>query len=248
MAVIGSEVAEKLFEKRNPINQRLLISGKSFRVIGVLEEQGKFFGQSMDSRVIIPYGALLKSFGRHHYISVMVKAEDPSKLEDLKFELTDIMRRERGLKAGKENNFSINEQSMLMKFYNQVTSGVYTVGIVIGAISLIVGGIGIMNIMMVSVTERTKEIGIRKAIGAKRINIVWQFLVESAVICSIGGIIGVSLALLISKLIDKFLPTSMPVWVAILGVGFSAVVGIFFGLWPAMKAARLHPIESLRYE
>ena len=248
VVVIGSAVAEELFQKRNPIGQRITISGMKYRVIGVLEEQGNFFGQSLDKWVIIPYGAFIKDFGKHHWVSIIVEARDPEMMEDLEYELTGIMRRARGMKADEKNDFAINKQSMLVNFYKQVTSGVYTVGIVIGGISLLVGGIGIMNIMLVSVTERTREIGIRKAIGAKRINIIWQFLVEAAVICSIGGAVGVLLAFIVGKAIDSFLPTSMPLWVALFGVGFSACVGIFFGLWPAVKAAKLHPIEALRSE
>ena len=248
VAVIGSEVADKLFKKVNPIGRRISIAGRKFRVIGVLEKQGTVFGFSMDNQIIIPYGAFTKYFGRHHWASIIVRAKYPDKIEDLKYELTGIMRRTRSLRAGQEDNFAINQQSMLMNFYNQLTSGVYAVGIVIGGISLIVGGIGIMNIMLVSVTERTREIGIRKAIGAKRVNILWQFLVESAAICSIGGIIGVSLAFGLSKIMDTVLPTSMPLWVAMLGVGFSAIVGIFFGMWPAVKASKLNPIDALRYE
>ncbi|MBL7191140.1 ABC transporter permease [bacterium] len=248
VVVIGSDVAEELFKKVNPIGRRVSISGNKFRVIGVLEEQGSVFGQSLDTQAIIPYGAFRKNFGRHHWTSIIVKAKNPDNLEDLKYELTGIMRRARSLLPNQEDNFSINQQSMLMNLYKQLTSGVYAVGIVIGGISLIVGGIGIMNIMLVSVTERTREIGIRKAIGANRFNIMWQFLVEAAVICSIGGSFGVALAYGISKIINTFLPASMPIWVAVLGVGFSALVGIFFGLWPAAKAAKLNPIEALRYE
>ena len=248
VAVIGSAVADELFQRSNPIGRRISISGSRYRVIGVLEEQGQFFGQSLDQQVIIPYGALIKDFGKHHWVSIIAEAKDPKYIEDLEYELTGIIRRARGIKAGEQNDFAINKQSMLLNFYNQVTSGVYTVGIVIGGISLLVGGIGIMNIMLVSVTERTREIGIRKAIGAKRINIIWQFLVESAVICMIGGMVGIALAYFIGLALDQFLPTSMPLWVALFGVGFSAAVGIFFGLWPAMKAAKLHPIEALRFE
>ena len=248
VAVIGSKVADELFERRNPIGQRISISGRKFRIIGVLEEQGNFLGHSLDNVVIIPFGALTKNFGRHHWVTIMVEAKYPEQMDDLEYQLTGIMRRARGLRADEKDDFAINQQSMLMKIYNQLTSGVYTVGIVIGGISLIVGGIGIMNIMLVSVTERTREIGIRKAIGAKRINIIWQFLVESAVICSIGGLIGVGLAFIIAKAIDQYLPTSMPLWVALLGVGFAASVGIFFGLWPAAKAAKLKPVEALGYE
>lgn len=248
VVVIGSIVAKKLFQKKNPIGRRVSISGKKFRVVGVLEEQGNFLGQSLDNVVIIPYGALTKNFGRHHWTTIIAEAKYPERVDDLEYQVAGIMRRARGLKASEKDNFAVNKQSMLMNIYNQITSGVYTVGIVIGGISLIVGGIGIMNIMLVSVTERTREIGIRKAIGAKKINIVWQFLVESALICSLGGIIGVALAYMAAKAIDQFLPTSMPIWVALLGVGFSAGVGVFFGLWPAMKAAKLRPVEALRYE
>jgi len=248
VAVIGNSVADELFPKQNPIGRRISVSGRKYRVIGVLEEQGKFFGHSMDNVVIIPYGALFKDFGKHHWVSIIAEAKDPAHIEDLEYELKGIMRRERSLKAGQEDNFAVNKQSMLLNFYNQITSGVYTVGIVIGAISLLVGGIGIMNIMLVSVTERTKEIGVRKAIGAKRSNIIWQFLVEAAVICVLGGLIGILLAYIIGLIINNFLPASMPLWVALFGVGFSAGVGVFFGLWPAVKAAKMHPIEALRYE
>ncbi len=248
VAVIGSEVADKLFELVNPIGRKISISGHRYRVIGILEEQGKFLGQSLDQKVIIPYGAFSKHFGRRHWVSVIAKAKDPSRMDDLEYELKGIMRRARGLRPDEDDNFSINKQSMLMSLYTQITSGVYAVGIAIGAISLLVGGIGIMNIMLVSVTERTREIGIRKAIGAKKLIIAWQFLVESAAICSLGGMIGILGAFGLSKLIDIWLPTAMPVWVALFGVGFSAAVGIFFGLWPAMKAANLKPIEALRYE
>lgn len=248
VAVIGSEVARELFDKVNPLGRRISISGSKFRVIGVLEEQGKFLGMSLDTKVIIPYGAFTKEFGRRHWVSIIAKAKDPKQMENLEYELKGIIRRERGLRADEEDNFSINQQSMLMNLYNQVTSGVYAVGLAIGAISLLVGGIGIMNIMMVSVTERTREIGIRKAIGAKKLNIVWQFLVESAAICALGGTIGVAGAFGLAKIIDTWLPTAMSVWVAVFGVGFAAAVGIFFGLWPAVKAAKLNPIEALRYE
>jgi putative ABC transport system permease protein len=248
VVVIGCEVADELFGKENPIGRRISISGYKYRVIGVLEKQGEFFGHSMDKVAMIPYGAMLKDFGRHHWTSILVNVRNAQQIDELEYELKGIMRRARGLTAGQKDNFAINRQSQLLNLYNQVTSGVYTVGLVIGGISLIVGGIGIMNIMLVSVTERTKEIGLRKAIGAKRINIVWQFLVESAAICSLGGAIGIGLAYVLGKVIEKYLPTSMPFWVAILGLGFSALVGIFFGLWPALKAAKLNPIEALRYE
>jgi len=248
VTVIGSEVAENLFKKENPIGRRIDVGGKKFRVIGVLEEQGKFLGFSMDNRVLIPYGAFTKNYGRRHWVSIIAKANNPERIEDLEYELEGIMRKTRGLHPKEENNFAINNQSMLMDLYRKVTGGVYAVGIGIGGISLLVGGIGIMNIMLVSVTERTREIGIRKAIGARRGNIIWQFLVESASICMLGGLLGTGFAFFIGMALNSVLPTSMSLWVAVFGICFSACVGIFFGLWPAVKAARLHPIEALRYE
>jgi putative ABC transport system permease protein len=158
------------------------------------------------------------------------------------------MRRSRRIDPGEDNNFSINEQSQLMNLYTQVTSGVYASGIIIGGIALLVGGIGIMNIMLVSVTERTHEIGIRKALGARRSQILRQFLIESALICAVGGIIGVGLAWGGGKAISQWLPTVLPVPIAIVGMVFAAFVGIFFGLFPAAKAARLDPIVALRKE
>ena len=144
------------------------------------------------------------------------------------------------------NDFGLDTQSAILEQFNQMTAVVYGGGIVIGLISLIVGGIGIMNIMLVSVTERTSEIGLRKALGAKRWNIAWQFLTESAVICAVGGVVGVGLAALLSQAINSVLPTYMPLWIALVGVVFASVVGIFFGLYPSIKAAFLSPIEALR--
>lgn len=248
VAVIGTAVADKLFEQRNPIGQRIQIGPYHFKVIGILEEQGKIFGFSLDERVIIPLGSMLKHFGRRRDITIIVKAADPNELEELQGELTGIMRRSRGLGPNERDNFSINEQGQLMELYVSLTSGVYAAGIIIGGISLLVGGIGIMNIMLVSVTERTHEIGIRKALGARKSQILRQFLIESALICSIGGIIGIGLAWGGGKVISQWLPVAMPLSVAIGGTAFAAFVGIFFGLFPAAKASRLDPIVALRRE
>jgi len=248
VAVIGKTVAEELFGPRNPIGQRVRIGSYNFKVVGVLEEQGTFFGHSMDTQVIVPLGAMLKHFGRRRDLSIVVKAANPDEIEDLKSELTGIMRRSRKLGPGEKDNFSINEQSQLMDTYRAVTGGVYGAGIIIGGISLLVGGIGIMNIMLVSVTERTHEIGIRKALGARKSQILRQFLIESALICSVGGIIGVGLAWISSLVINQWLPTAMPWSIALGGMIFAALVGIFFGLFPAARAARLDPIIALRRE
>lgn len=248
VAVIGTEVADKLFKQYNPLEQRIRIGPYEYKVVGILEKQGTIFGFSMDNQVIIPIGSLLKHFGSRRDISIIVKAKDPSALEELKDELTGIMRRSRRLGPNEKDNFSINEQGQLMDMYTKITSGVYAAGIIIGGISLLVGGIGIMNIMLVSVTERTHEIGIRKALGARKSQILRQFLIESALICSIGGVIGISLAWGGGKIISQWLPVAMPLSVILGGIAFAAFVGIFFGLFPAAKAARLDPIVALRKE
>ncbi|TKJ41467.1 hypothetical protein CEE37_02590 [candidate division LCP-89 bacterium B3_LCP] len=248
VAVIGKTVADKLLEKRNPIGQRIRIGPHGYKVIGVLEEQGTVFGFSLDNQIIIPLGSMLKHFGRRRDISIVVKAKDPAAIDELKNELIGIMRRSRGLTPGEKDDFSINEQGQLMDLYTQLTSGIYGAGIIIGGISLLVGGIGIMNIMLVSVTERTHEIGIRKALGARRGQILRQFLIESALICSVGGIIGIGLAWAGGRLIEQWLPVSMPLSVIIGGTLFAAFIGIFFGLFPAAKAAKLDPIIALHRE
>lgn len=248
VAVIGASIAEKLFEHTGPLDQRIDIGGHKFRVVGVNEKMGRFFGQNMDDFVLIPVGAFEKRFARRTDMSIVVKAKDGVPVEALEWELRGIMRRLRNLGPLDPDDFGINGQSMIMNAYRAVTGSIYAGGVLIAAISLLVGGIGIMNIMLVSVTERTSEIGLRKALGARRWMIMWQFLVESAVICAIGGLAGVGLAYGGSKIINSFLPTHMPLWVVGFGVVFSAVVGVFFGLYPSAKAARLSPIEALRQE
>jgi len=248
VAVIGVGIVDQLFKSRNPLGQYLRIGGHEYLVIGVLEKQGSMFGFSMDNQVIIPLGTMMKHFGRRRDLNIIVKAADAGQIEDLKDELRGILRKSRKIEAGKPDNFSINEQGQLMNFYKQITSGVYATGIIIGGISLIVGGIGIMNIMLVSVTERTHEIGIRKALGARRSQILRQFIIESALICAIGGVIGVGLAFGGGQIINQWLPTTMTPSVALGGMFFAALVGVFFGLYPAAKAARLDPIVALRKE
>ncbi|MBU0691918.1 ABC transporter permease [bacterium] len=251
VAVIGAGIAERLFDKVQPIGQKISIAGWKFRVIGVAERVGSFFGQSMDYFVCIPYGTHMKRFGfdpRQNSTTIIVKAASAADMEDLKWELKGLMRRIRKLSPTEPDDFGINDQSLIMGAYNDLTSGIYTGGVIIAFISLLVGGIGIMNIMLVSVTERTAEIGLRKALGAKRWMVSWQFLVESAIICAMGGLVGVGFAWGVSLAINEFLPTYMPIWVVGIGIIFSAVVGVFFGLFPSIKAANMPPIEALRHE
>jgi len=250
VCVLGWGVADKLFKEENPLGKEVKIGGYFFRVVGVLEKRGDVFGFNLDENVVIPYGVFRKLYGFRRSLTISVKVGDPALVDYAREELRGIMRRARGLAPGEEDDFAINQQSMLMNFYKQITTTLYIVAIGIGAISLFVGGIGIMNIMLVSVTERTREIGIRKAIGARRFDILAQFLVEAVTICLVGGVIGILLGFGIGQLIDAVtpLPASISLWSVMLGLGFTTTVGIFFGLYPAAKAARLNPIEALRYE
>ncbi len=247
-AVIGQDVADELFGMFDPIGREIKIGPLPFTVIGLLTKQGKSFGESLDKFVMIPYQTSLRYTGRHSSIAIIAKAADPAEADELESELTGLMRVTRKLKPHQENDFSINRQNALDEFYKSITGGVYTAGILIAGISLLVGGIGIMNIMLVSVTERTNEIGMRKALGATRAYILLQFLIESAIICAVGGFFGLLMSFGFSELISKSLPTSIPIWLALGAIVFSAFVGILFGLYPAARAAKLHPIDALHYE
>jgi len=250
VCVIGWEVADRLFEDEDPIEKRIKIGGRQFKVIGVLEKQGSVFGHSLDQEVRIPHGVFYKLFGRRRGLTIVAKVKDPAYIEEAKDEIRGILRRVRGVAPDEEDDFAINQMDMILQMYNSLTSALYAAAVGVGAISLLVGGIGIMNIMLVSVTERTREIGIRKAIGAKKRNVLWQFLIESVVISAFGGIIGIGLGFAMGKLVAAVspLPSTITPWSIILGLGFSSALGIFFGLYPASKAARLNPIDALHYE
>ena len=250
VCVIGQNVMDELFEKENPIGKRIKINGYPHRVVGVLEKKGSFFGFNIDNQVIIPYTTFQGISFHRRGISIAFRADNPRDIDNMREEIRGEMRRLRKIPPAEPDNFSINQQDMLTEFYNKITGTSYLVVFIIAAISLVVGGIGIMNIMLVSVTERTKEIGIRKAIGATRRNILFQFLSESVTISSIGGIIGIILGVLIAQFLLSYikLDASVSLTTIFIGYFFSAIVGIISGMYPAYRAARLNPIDALRYE
>ncbi|MCH7665291.1 MAG: ABC transporter permease [Acidobacteria bacterium] len=253
VCVIGSTVRERLFENVDPLNKTMKIGRRRFRVVGVMEKQGSaafFGGPDFDSQVFVPITSFVKAFGgSHRDINVAVKAPSQASLADFEFELIGEMRKIRKLRPSDRDNFSINQMDSLVGMFNSVMGVVVTIGLVITTISLFVGGIGVMNIMYVSVTERTKEIGIRKAIGAKRRAILAQFLFESMAICAFGGLVGLAGAFGVTALIDRLvMPATISPGIATLAVVISMGIGVLFGFLPAWKASRLNPIEALRYE
>ncbi len=250
ICVIGKKVQKELFGKEDPLGKRIKINGIPYRVIGILEEKGNFFGFNLDNQILIPYTTFRGAGFRNRGITIAFRAKDASKINELEAEIRGEMRRIRKLSPVAPDNFAINQQTMLTDFYKKITGTSYLVVFIIAAISLIVGGIGIMNIMLVSVTERTREIGIRKAVGATRQQIMMQFLAESITISSLGGIIGIILGVLIASALLHFikLDTTVSVFTILVGYGFSSFVGVVSGMYPAYKAARLNTIDALRYE
>ncbi|MGQ9706914.1 MAG: ABC transporter permease [bacterium] len=251
VCIIGSKPKESLFPIEDPIGKYIRIKGVAFKVIGVTEKKGEFLGESMDNYIFIPYTAFTKIFGREHtHLSISVQAVSKEKIGDAISEVESVLRKRRGVPPEMDNDFEIITQDSLMELYNKITGSAFAVMIGVAGISLLVGGIGIMNIMLISVAERTREIGIRKAVGAKKNDILLQFLLESATISIVGGVIGIIVGISIAFLIAGFstLNAAIPVWSVIMGFTFSLGVGLFFGLYPAYKASILDPIKALRYE
>jgi putative ABC transport system permease protein len=249
VCTIGASVVESLFPKEDPIGKTIRVAGHPFTVVGVFEKQGGLFGEfTSDTRVFVPLPSFQTFFGGRQFVSIQVKVSDIQRLEDAKIELEGVMRTIRNLVPGKANDFSINQQEILTQTFAPISLVIASIGLFITGLSLFVGGIGIMNIMFVSVTERTKEIGIRKAIGAPRRTILLQFLIESAALCLIGGSMGLIVSYPLSLIVDQFLPTVMPLSIVFISILISLTVGVISGFLPAYRAARMDPVEALRYE
>jgi putative ABC transport system permease protein len=247
VCIIGSEVAGRLFDRESPLGSRVKIGGSSFEVIGVLEKQGSFLGLvSLDNQVIIPMPQFTSGFYNNPDIQIQVKVKELTHLDEAKAELRSAMRRVRQLAPNDSDDFGINQQDQFVEMFHKLGGTIAAVGVFITGLSLFVGGIGIMNIMFVSVAERTREIGIRKAIGAKRRTILLQFLIEAASICLLGGLIGLGIAWPITFLVQRFLPATLSLPMVAIAILVSLVTGILSGFFPAWRAARMNPVDALR--
>lgn len=251
VAIIGSDIAKDLFEGIDPVFKIIRVEGRPFTIIGVTQEKGALFGMSQDRFVLAPYTTLMNIYGgMQRNIAIQATAPSMDRLDETIDEIIGLMRLIRKVEPGEENDFEVVTNESLGGAFDEFTGVLYLVGFVIGGISLLGAGIGVMNIMLVSVTERTREIGVRKAVGATRKAIVSQFLMEAIAICQIGGVIGILLGAGVGNLLTITLDTSLvfPWGAALLGVVGMTFTGLLFGVYPAFKAAALDPIESLRYE
>ena len=248
VTVIGDGIKEAFFGDQDPIGEYIKIDNIKFRVIGVLEKQGKFLGLfSVDKQAILPIGAYNRIFSKRGWMRLSIKIPE-DKIEEGLDEISSVMRHIRGLKPNQKNDFAINQTKAFEKNYNALKLAIGGTGTFITLLSLIVGGIGVMNIMFVSVKERTREIGVRKAIGATKGMILGQFLMEAVSICLIAGFIGLSISYMLSIILNKIFPSTLDIWLAMFSIFMSIIVGVISGIIPSYRAANLDPIDSLRYE
>jgi putative ABC transport system permease protein len=252
IVVIGRDVANTLFPFSNAVDQNVTINGRSYRVVGVLAERDVFLVGAEDPNnenkaVYLPYLTLRKLYPDVDDNFVMAQAH-PGKMDEAVEEVRDLLRRRRKVAFGAPDNFGISTSDQIITQFQAITGGVFALMVAISSVGLLIGGIGVMNIMLVSVTERTREIGVRKAMGARRRDIIVQFLIEAATLTGLGGVLGILVGSGIAMLIKLIMPTYIPPWSPIVGFVVSVGLGVVFGLWPAWKAARLNPIEALRYE
>ena len=249
VCVIGYQVATNLFQKESPLGNKILIGDHSFEVVGVLERLGSFLdGGSLDNEAIIPVKQLTSAFWSFPDYEIQIKAREPGLVEEAREELRMAMRRVRHLSPSQEDDFAINQQDQILTMFHRVAGTIAAIGLFITGLSLFVGGIGIMNIMFVSVAERTREIGIRKAIGAKRRTILVQFLIEAASVCLIGGLIALGIAWPLTLLMQKFMPATLSVTVVSIALAVSLITGVVSGFLPAWRAARMNVVDALRNE
>ena len=252
VCVIGGSVAEQFFPFLSPIDRTLTIGGREFRVVGVLEKREQLFGGGEGSNdqnnvIFVPFSVAQKLKPRADDVFILAVAK-PGLLKAALDEVTDLLRVRRQVAFGKPNSFGVATADSIIESFRAITIGVAIAMIAISSVGLLVGGIGVMNIMLVSVTERTREIGVRKAIGGRRRDIMWQFLIEAMTLTGVGGLVGLAFGWLTTLLISLLLPSYVPWWAPVAGFVSSVGIGLIFGLWPAWKAARLDPIVALRYE
>jgi putative ABC transport system permease protein len=250
VALLGSETAEKLFKSRNPIDAVIQINGMHFRVVGVSEKKGSVFGNPQDAFILVPLGAFQRLFGSRRSLELTVKAVHPDQVEAAMDEARTAMRVERRLRPKQPDNFGFVTSDTLLDFWKNLSQGFFAVLVGVVSLSLVVGGVVIMNIMLMVVSERTREIGLRKALGARKRDIVWQVLTESTTLSMVGGLLGTLLGFVLAMIVAALspLPAAIEPWSIPLGLFMTAAVGMFFGLYPAVRAASLDPIEALRRE
>ena len=250
VVVIGADIADLLFPLQSPIDASLFVRGHRFRVIGTLARRGEQLGGSLDNIVVMPISAFTPIFGSRRSLNVTVQARDPARLGRSQDEVTALLRRARGVPPEAENDFEMFSNASLQDSFDKLTGIVAAASIGICAIALLIGGIGVMNIMLVSVTERTSEIGLRRALGARRRRILAQFIVEAIMLTSIGGVLGIAIGAGLAELIEILvhIPTAVPMWAVALSMLAAGGVGLVFGIYPAYRASRLDPVEAMRRE
>jgi len=248
VCVLGSDITTNLFQGASPLGEKIFVGNSSFTVIGVAEKQGGIGDSGADNNVIFPLPQFIASFWDNPDYDIQVKVQDLKHIDDAKEELRTVLRRSRHVSPNEPDNFSINQQEQFLEFFHKLTGTIGAVGLFVTGLSLFVGGIGIMNIMFVSVAERTREIGVRKAIGAKRRTILMQFLAEAACICLLGGVIALLIAWPVTLMMQRFMPATLSPLIAGGALFVSAATGVLSGFMPAWRAARMNPVDALRNE
>ncbi len=252
VCVIGADIADKFFPNLTAVGKEILVNDKPLKVIGVFEKLDNFFigendGGNQNRAVYLPYETMRKMYPQEKDHFVMAQAQE-GKMDKAIEEVRTVLRRRREVPFDKDDNFGLSTPDAITEQFHQITGGIAILMVAISSVGLLIGGIGVMNIMLVSVTERTKEIGVRKAIGARKRDILRQFLIEAMALTGSGGLLGIFIGWLLSLLVNLILPVYVPAWAPIVGISVSAGIGLIFGMWPAMKASRLDPIDALRYE